>query len=314
MKNVIIIGTYPTDSVTEKMLIDCIDSLKFFGWDIILTSHIPISKEIIEKVDYYIYDKENTLEPIELTTIYWYNTNSFQMFLNARGHIVPVCRNIRNGVGLSEVLGYDFFYYMESDNIVSNSDVIKLKETHFKMLQEDKNMIFFKIGDENDSRYESLMFGGKPSYFLKNMVIPFKSDDMLRFKMDLTLEEIFYNNIKWVSNECLIINSTSTDFLKNSSINLIANHTRCEVIKDIKNNQYGLWISNSAENKNPIPFSINGTDFIYLVPNAFYYLPVFEGQEIVVKYIENERDYIKKFNITQINFDSFNKSGEINFI
>jgi hypothetical protein len=314
MKKVIIIGSYPKDKLTEQMLIDCINSLKNFGWDIILTSHIAISKEIVEMVDFYIYDKENKLEPIELTPIYWYNTSNFQLYLNGRGHIIPVCRNIRNGIGLSEVLGYDLFYYMESDNILEISDIQKLKDISNSMLQQEKSLIFFKPGDELDPRYESLMFGGKPSYFLKNMTIPLKIEDMLKHKMDLTLEEIFFNSIKWIVDDCYIINSNSTNFLKNSTINLIANHARCEVIRDTKNNGFGLWISNSAENPENISFSINDNDFVYLPANGFYYLPVNIGQNFKITLIENNRKYFKEFDINLNNLHKFNESGEINFI
>jgi hypothetical protein len=314
MKKVIIIGSYPNDHSSKMMLVDCISSLKNFGWDIILTSHISINEEIISMVDFFIYDKENKLEPPSLTPIYWYNTSNFQLYLNGRGHIIPVCRNIRNGIGLADILGYDLFFYMESDNILETSDIKKLKEISNSMLRQEKNLIFFKPGNESDPRYESLIFGGIPSYFIKNITIPFNVDDMIKYKMDLTLEEIFYNSIKWIENNCLIINSSSTDFLKNSSINLIANHTRCEVIRDVKNDGFGLWISNSAENPENISFSINENDFIYLPPNGFYYLPVNIEQNFKITLIENNRNYFKEFNVNLNNLHKFNQAGEINFI
>jgi hypothetical protein len=314
MKKVIIIGSYPKDQLTETMLIDCINSLKNFGWDIILTSHIPINEEIVDMVNFHIYDKENKLEPIELTPIYWYNTNSFQLYLNGRGHVIPVCRNIRNGIGFSKLLDYDFFYYMESDNILEISDVQKLKELSNSMLRQEKNLIVFKPGDKSDPRYESLIFGGTPSYFLKNVTIPLKIEDMLKYKMDLTLEEIFFNSIKWITDDCHIINSSSTEFLKESSINIIANHARCEVIIDVKNNGFGLWISNSAENPNNISFSINENDFIYLPSNGFYYLPVNVGQLFKITLIEDNRKYFKEFDINLNNSHKFNQAGQINFI
>jgi hypothetical protein len=158
------------------------------------------------------------------------------------------------------------------------------------------------------------MFGGRPSYFLKNVTIPLKIEDMLKHKMDLTLEEIFFNSIKWINDDCYIINSSSSEFLKDSSINLIANHARCEVIRDVKNNGFGLWISNSAENPNNISFSINENDFVYLPSNGFYYLPVNMGQNFKITLIEDNRKYFKEFDINLNNLHKFNQAGEINFI
>ena len=136
---------------------------------------------------------------------------------------------------------------------------------------------------------------------------------MIKFKMDLTLEEIFYNNLKWSSNDCYIIHSSSTNFLNESNINLIANHSKCEVIRDITNHQYVLWISNSADNPDNISFSINGGDSIYLQPNGYYFFPVSMGQVFEVMLTENSRSNIKRFSIEEKNLSHFNTSGEIKF-
>ena len=313
MKKAIVIGTFPTDKTTERMLISCINSVRRFGWDIFLASHKALPPYIVELVDYYVYDKENVLEPVDLTPVYWYHCNAFSVQINGRGHIVPVARNIKNSIALLEILNYGFFYYMESDNIISPKDVDRLIQFASKMLTDEKEMTFFKIDSEHDPRYESLMFGGKPYFFLKNAQLPSKADDIRKYNVHLTLENIFYESFKYYEDQCLIIDQSSREVLESSEINIIANHHKAEIIKDYHEEKYFLWISNSPDNPIEINFKINGNDVRSIPPNGYYYQQVIEGDSIFVEIFEGVQTISKLFSINELNFEKFAKTGYINF-
>ena len=54
-----IIDTYPTSKREIKTLLDNIKKIKEEGIDVILTSHHPLNKELIEASDYFIFEKKN---------------------------------------------------------------------------------------------------------------------------------------------------------------------------------------------------------------------------------------------------------------
>jgi len=313
MKKAIIIGTFPTDKTTEEMLVSCIKSVKRFGWDIFLTSHKALPPYIVELADYYIYDGENVLDPIDLTPVYWYHSDVFSLQINGRGHIVPVTRNMKNSIGLLDVLGYGFFYYMESDNIISLRDVNKLTSLTSQMSCDQKEIILFKINEDSNPRYESLMFGGNPHFFLGNAQLPSKADDIRKYNVHPTLEDIFYTSFRYKEDQCLIINQSSKEFLHTSEINIIANHHKVEVIKDIDDDRYFLWVSNSPDNPIDIRFKINENDWGNIAPNGYYYQQVNVGDLFHIEIIEGVQTIFKSFSINELNFPKFAEMGYINF-
>jgi hypothetical protein len=66
MKKIIILDTYPSTKEHLECLNECIDRLSGKGYDLMITSHYPVPLHIQEKVDYYLFDKENTMTPNEV--------------------------------------------------------------------------------------------------------------------------------------------------------------------------------------------------------------------------------------------------------
>jgi len=310
MKNAIVVGAYPTSPTTEKMLVSCLEAVNLLGWDIILVTHCPVSTHIQEMVDYFIFDNENILDPPDLTPVYWYHTHDFSLSLNGQGHICTVTRNMMNGIGLADLLGYDFFFYLESDNIFAETDIAKLSRLMETVQEEEKQLLLFDVGDE---RYESLMFGGRPSYFLKNMPSLRDESDLRRHKVHLTLEQIFYNYLNGKKDECTIINSASYDYFKDSRINIIANHCRVEVIRS-NTGEYFLWASNSADNKSDVFISLySDIDTICLKPNGFFFQKVNPDDVVRVLIWEIDSRSEKVFFLTENNLKQIDTLGELTF-
>ena len=298
MKKLINIGTFPNTIVKKNILSECIDKLSNSGYDLMITSHFPIPDYIQDKVNYVIYDRENTLEPYHLTPIYHYNTNEFNIEVNNNGHLTTVCRNINNGLGLAKHLGYDFFYHIESDNLFSKNDITKLDELCDNMFKYGKEMIFFGYNHQGTQIYESLIFGGKPSYFLYKMPLPLYIEDFENIGIENTLETTFYKHLKSNEHEFLIINQPSQLFFKDSEINKLTNFSQVEILYDIKYNRYLLWISNLFENPNSIYISIDNSDEFEVIPNAWVIRDIVSDNPIRVKINENEMIIDKVFTFT----------------
>lgn len=311
MKKAIVIGTYPSDKTTEKMLVSCIEAVKAFEWDIILVSHLSLPQYIVDMVDYYIFDKKNILEPYHLTPFYWYSCDLFYLKLHGNGHMVPVCRNIINGIGLADLLGYKFCFYMESDNILNENDVNKLIFLQKDLSLYEKEMILFKL--EGD-RFESLMFGTNPHYFMTNQKLPVETSDIEKWKYPLTLEQIFYQNFKSLEEDCILVDVPSHKFLLRSRINVLGNYFKVSILRVENSDNYILWISNYSENPNNVYVKINDGHVQTVVPNGYMYIQVIFNSEYDVEICEDDRVYRKKFFTSEKDLKEYDNNGYIKFI
>ena len=59
--DIFLIMAYTPDRFKENLLRDLINGLRELDQDILLVSHTIQSQDIIDSVDYYLYDKENLL-------------------------------------------------------------------------------------------------------------------------------------------------------------------------------------------------------------------------------------------------------------
>jgi hypothetical protein len=181
------------------------------------------------------------------------------------------------------------------------------------MFADQKEMVLFKIGCCDNVRYESLLFGGKPSFFIKSADLPMTINELRKYKVHPTLEDIFYMSFKYIQKNCLIVDGASSKVLSTSGINLIANHHKAEVIKDHDDEKYFLWISNSSDNPDAIKFKINNDDFVEIPPNGYYYQPANIDEIFLVEIIEGIQTINKTFQINELNIPKFAKKGHIKF-
>lgn len=229
MKKLIVIGAYPNTPKKEEVLINEINSLKGLGFDFMLVSHYPISVEIQNMVDYYIYDKNQNLTPIDKTTYYWLKTDSFIVRVNNSRHALPISQSMNNAFKFSEIKNYDFVYFIENDNLFSEVDAKKLNDLVDKMVNQNKKCIFFKpenYKDNNSYVYETQLFGLTPKYFNKVFKLPITEEDYFDYdKHPISLELGFYHRLSHFENDFLIINQHSYEYFNESEINIFRTET-----------------------------------------------------------------------------------------
>jgi hypothetical protein len=315
MKRIVIIDTYPTTNIHEKTLIECIKSIKTSGLDIMIVSHKPISREIQEMVDYFIYDKENSLLPQNLTPYWWMVNDFFEVQIFDNGHSLTICKNIKTSLSLAKALGYDFFYFTESDNVFSQKDKEKLDELSDKVKKENKQMVFFKQNYNSDEHiYETLIFAGFIDFFIQNIKLPTTTEEFVEYGYKPTLELSFYDQLKELEENFLILENESKNYFNDSVINKFTqNSFKCEVIKTTQNSHI-LFIVNDARNTENIEFSINSDiNKITLVPNSWYYLPIITKDvgDLFVEIKDGDCIINKHFNLN--NLEKYNEKGILNF-
>lgn len=314
MKKIIIIGTYPSSKNSEKMLSDCVDILSNTEYDLMIVSHYPIPTYIQEKVDYTLYDKENILLPYDLTPNIFCFTETFDVITYNNGHALTVSKNINNGISFCNSLGYEFFYFIESDNLFGENDLSKFEVLRKTMFEQNKKMIFFHQNNEDYLIYETLIFGGIPKYYLKNVRLPSTINELIdtTFNPAQSLERILYTKISNKSFNFLTINQESSSFFNDSKINVITHDYSVDVIGNNLDNRLLLWINNMSDKK-LINFTINDDIQVPLAPSNWYFQYVNDDEIINVEINDNGYITQQQFIINENNKNQYKLKGSLNY-
>jgi hypothetical protein len=313
MKKLIIISTYPNNQQKENILSECVDKFKVLDFDILIVSHYPIPPYIQNKVNYCFIDNQNVLLPYELTPKYWSINDNFNITINNHGHQLTVSTNIKAGIDFASANNYEFFLFTESDNLIDESDINKINELSFLMFSSNKKMFFFNHLVENYPIYETLIFGGIPSYYQENIKLPLKVEDILNNHkfIDLSLEKILYEQSN-EKDDYLLIKTDSKSYFNNSSLNRITHDYNVEIIGSNLNDNLVLWISNTSKDKN-ITFIINDETELILGPKHWYYCFKTIGDSVNVTIDDNGVLSYKNFIITDENKKKYTEKGMITF-
>jgi hypothetical protein len=327
MKGIVIISSYPSGTREKDILSKCIDGYKQIGWDIMLVSHLPIDETIANKVQYVIYDSNNTFLIPHYTPFWWFNTGAFRVEIYNAGHTLPICRNMRAGISLAKAMGYNEFIFTESDILLSEQDSQKLLGLMSDMVSIDKKMLFFRPEEYRDCEgsyvYETLMFGGNTHFFLEAFQPPLNLEEWLAMPMGYTLELSFYERFSKYEDQFLLVHDHSSNILSDSKVNLLRYGLfNCEMVYNNTNpNEPILFIMNSLileewkhiniyKNKELINEIALGKNHYW--SNSYS----LDGSEITVEVYNDDKNYLflsKTFVLNEENNQAFKNKGTINF-
>jgi hypothetical protein len=268
MKRLFIIDTYPSGDLEIDALNRCIDSLQASDYHVLVVSHLPLDVETAKKVEYVIYDNNNTFLSPEYTPFFWFTDKNFVVKINIPGHALPICRNMTSALHLAKAMGYEQFVFTECDVIFNIEDLRMLEAWMDQMVNENKKMLFFKPEGYryNDSYvYETLLFGGEIQYFLDTFIPPITEEEWLAKNMGHSLELSFYEKFVQDEERFLILNDHSSNILTKSDVNIL---------------RYGLFncelLYNETDNHLPILFIMNA-----LIGEEFKTVDVFQNGELI---------------------------------
>jgi hypothetical protein len=226
-KDAFCIGCYPSNDTLRNLLKQNLTNLKKSGnFDIFLSTHYDkVDQEILDLVDYYIFDKNNTFLDKEHSPCITRNNEIFNIVIYSGGHGLAGMRNIVNLAGFVESLGYDFFYYSEGDNVFSENDIKKIILTKEKCLFFNKNLFI----STNGHALDFILFGAKPKYFRENIKLPITTEEWkdlywlqkkeYQQENEHFIERIFYLKYKDYTKDFLFIEESIAEYLNESIIN-----------------------------------------------------------------------------------------------
>lgn len=230
MRDIIIISAFIDTLEKEDVLLKSITQLKKLNKTIFLFSSSEISNKITNLVDYYFWNKENPILPIEMSPFVWIANNNYFVHLFSNSNILAVSRAINLSLNFCKDLGYEFFYFIEFDAIFDNKDLNLFEKLKQKTLENDKKAFLFKtkMPFSEDLIYETRFFGGIIDFFPKRICLPIDLETWKRkyfnenYLFTESLEKLFYVELSKYESEFEIFDGYVKDFFKNSEIDCVS--------------------------------------------------------------------------------------------
>ena len=323
MKVLFVIGAYPNTQKKEDVLKQEIESLKHLGFEFMIVSHYPVSVELQSMVDYYIYDKNQTLTPMDRSPYYWYNNNNFHIKVFNSRHSLPICQNMFNSFKFSEIKNYDFVFFIENDNIFTENDSNKFIDLLNEMISKNKKCIFFKpesFRQDDSYVYETQLFGISPKYLNEKFIIPTTENEWYETGMSHTLELAFFNKLNQYEDDFLIIDIHSSEYFSESQINIFRVESFIfELLYNIHNPSYPVLYCHNNSLKNEIKkivVELNGEiieDKVMFPSHWFYRELLLDNSTLKLTVFDNDDtiDYIKTYVLSENNLENIKNKGII---
>ena len=150
-KIIFTMDTHPDSPDKLQCLKESIEQVKALGYPLLVTAHYPLPADVIELVDFYIYDKRDIMSG-EDRPIYWRRLPDGTVE-HAKSsipcHAVASTMNCRNGIDFCMMKGYDWIYHMSSDAEIDLPEWVK------RVQASDKSLIGIRWDHQADT------FGGQ---------------------------------------------------------------------------------------------------------------------------------------------------------
>lgn len=120
---IFLVDCWPDNQGKLNTLVDTIIQIKLFNYPVLVCSHFPLPAEIIEKADYYLYDKQDIMSGAD-RPMYWrtFSDGRIEKRLCRKEYQgVAALNNLRNGIDFCRAK-WDWIYHMNADIEVDLED------------------------------------------------------------------------------------------------------------------------------------------------------------------------------------------------
>lgn len=150
MNEIILITDFSNTSKKKLILKELINQINS-KYEICLSSHCILPFDIIEDVDFYLYDKKNPhINNNLLKGIRYFSTNDFTIihksYVLPSTHIPAILRLWQFSLSFLKNAGYEIVHIFEYDTVIKNLGIFeinknKLKDCDVIIYEKDKNMV-----------------------------------------------------------------------------------------------------------------------------------------------------------------------------
>lgn len=308
-KDLIIINAFPKDQRRIDILEEQINYLKELNLPILLVSGCETPSEIIDKVDYFVLNKDNEILDKDFTLLLKDLNSPDAPFIYFRFYNYEVCiytsnanctisKNIKLGFEIAKSLGYETVFYTEDDNIFFDT-ALSWISTNLSFL---KGHLPFKLatvyGPQIHASYNmafTTFFFADVDFFLEKYTIPtykknwYNPENVLNLKLDKNFEGIFYDMLSKNLDEVLNLEKSFKNHLERDHIKWgITNRYQEEeylinhlftVIPDLEGKKHLFlynWTKNLLEGEKSYNIKILYNDEVVnetnLLENGYWYL------------------------------------------
>jgi hypothetical protein len=196
-----------------EILSECITTLKKQNQKIILSSHLKVPDEILDSVDYFVYDKKNEMiEPHEADgagrTYAFVSYSGYYHEYNYDNHAFAVLKLMQNAVNLAHSNGFRVSHLIHYDCILYDETILK---NHYNDLSLFDIIHYFYEGYDN--RMDGNFFSIKTDLFLRLFFFFKHKSDFLNF--GIAMFESFIRAICYTGNNKIKSDKIENLFHKN---------------------------------------------------------------------------------------------------
>ena len=302
MKEIVLISAYTPDLKRQDDLRNLVISLKDLNYRICLITHTSTSQDIIDRCDYFLYDKENELL-YDPEIKYWYHYNlknlsfNFIDYTTMSTHMLPIFRMYLGGLIYLKSLGEEIVHMIEYDTIVKNKE---MWDQNVEILKE-KDAVLYSLPTfyENDNLvcvngFQSVNVKNIP-YNLLSFSQPELKNQYLNYYQSAKFpvcERMIFDNI-WSKLNYYVFKLNSKDDLNNS---FVINTVRVKFNFPPTNihffeNKYNIFSYNNTEDPIILDVIINKNHNINITinPNSWFWYPLnFDNIEYIKIFINNK--------------------------
>jgi len=185
MRECFLITTFCDTDKKISILRKTINTLKKYDIDICVHAHYPLSFDIQQSIQYYIYDDSNPIIPLGVRSIImWRRYNNCQFNILKRDYGYTVVSQWKYGLLFLKNVGFDVVHVLNYDTIITDENMEKSKQI------KDYSGVFYLNSDDD----MNLLFGTiKPDdYLLENISM----DDYVGMNEFWYAEKYFFNLLK----------------------------------------------------------------------------------------------------------------------
>lgn len=201
-KGLVVILSHADTIDKNEVLLESILAIKNQKYDILISSHIDVSKEITEMVEYVVYDKEN---PLIMYDEYQNNPSIVFVWMTVPGyeqsypikfnHAYAVMKLIKNGSAIAEINGYKDVHFVNYDYVLNDENIL-IKNTE---LLKENDIVSYDwsggYGASHDNNISSGFFSVNNNSFY-NLIKGIKNkEDYCKYGSPV-FEEFLYDYVK----------------------------------------------------------------------------------------------------------------------